>query len=84
MGFSSSTLDVSMVVSVIAALGLGRLISLLFSGPLSDKYGRKLSGIIGVRRAVFPLESSDPAQCAVHPVFFTGMIYESSSQDSSV
>ena len=27
---------------------------------------------------------SDSAQCAVHPVFFTGMIYESSSQDSSV
>ena len=24
------------------------------------------------------------SQCAVHPVFFTGMIYESSSQDSSV
>ena len=45
---SDGTLDVSMVVSVIAALGLGRLISLPFSGPLSDKYGRRLSGIIGV------------------------------------
>ena len=45
---TDGTLDVSMVVSVIAALGLGRLISLPFSGPLSDKYGRKLSGIIGV------------------------------------
>lgn len=45
---ADGTLDVSMVVSVIAALGLGRLISLPFSGPLSDKYGRKLSGIIGV------------------------------------
>ena len=33
---------------------------------------------------MFPLESADPSQCAVHPVFFTGMIYESSSQDSSV
>lgn len=42
------TMDVSMVVSVIAAFGLGRLISLPFSGPLSDKYGRRLSGIIGV------------------------------------
>ena len=41
-------MDVSMVVSVIAALGLGRLISLPFSGPLSDKFGRRLSGIIGV------------------------------------
>ena len=37
---ADGTLDVSMVVSVIAALGLGRLISLPFSGPLSDKYGR--------------------------------------------
>ena len=45
---ADGTLDVSMVVSVIAALGLGRLISLPFSGPLSDKCGRKLSGIIGV------------------------------------
>lgn len=45
---SNGTVDVSMVVSVIAALGLGRLISLPFSGPLSDKYGRKMSGIIGV------------------------------------
>ena len=36
---SDGTMDVSMVVSVIAALGLGRLISLPFSGPLSDKFG---------------------------------------------
>lgn len=42
------TFDVSMVVSVIAALGLGRLISLPFSGPISDKFGRRVSGIIGV------------------------------------
>ena len=33
---SDGTVDVSMVVSVIAALGLGRLISLPFSGPISD------------------------------------------------
>lgn len=45
---SDGTLDVSMVVLVIAALGLGRLISLPFSGPLSDKFGRRLSGIIGI------------------------------------
>lgn len=45
---SDGTMDVSMVVTVIAALGLGRLISLPFSGPLSDKFGRRLSGIIGV------------------------------------
>lgn len=42
------TFDVSMVVAVIAALGLGRLISLPFSGPLSDKFGRRVSGIIGI------------------------------------
>ncbi len=40
--------EISAVVAVIAALGLGRLISLPFSGPLSDKFGRRLSGIIGV------------------------------------
>lgn len=45
---ADGTVDVSMVVSVIAALGLGRLISLPFSGPLSDKFGRRISGIIGV------------------------------------
>ena len=45
---SDGIVDVSRVVAVIAALGLGRLISLPFSGPLSDKFGRRLSGIIGV------------------------------------
>lgn len=45
---SDDVVDVSRVVAVIAALGLGRLISLPFSGPISDKFGRRLSGIIGV------------------------------------
>ena len=36
------------VTAVSAALGLGRLISLPFAGPLSDKLGRRLSVIIGV------------------------------------
>lgn len=45
---SDGAMDVSMVVTVIAALGLGRLISLPFAGPLSDKMGRRLSGLIGV------------------------------------
>lgn len=45
---SEGVVDVSRVVAVIAALGLGRLISLPFSGPISDKFGRRLSGIIGV------------------------------------
>lgn len=34
---SDGVVDVSRVVAVIAALGLGRLISLPFSGPISDK-----------------------------------------------
>lgn len=45
---SDGVVDVSRVVAVIAALELGRLISLPFSGPISDKFGRRLSGIIGV------------------------------------
>ena len=45
---SDGIVDVSRVVAVIAALGLGRLIALPFSGPISDKFGRRLSGIIGV------------------------------------
>lgn len=45
---ADGTFDVSMVIAVIAALGLGRLISLPFSGPISDKFGRKISGLIGV------------------------------------
>lgn len=45
---SDGTLDVSMVLTVIAALGLGRLLSLPFAGPLSDKFGRKPSGLIGI------------------------------------
>ncbi|MFT8350834.1 MFS transporter [Clostridium saccharoperbutylacetonicum] len=45
---SNGTFDVSMVLAVIAALGLGRLITLPFSGPISDRFGRKISGLIGV------------------------------------
>ena len=41
-------LNTIVFILVIAALGLGRLISLPFSGPISDKFGRRLSGIIGV------------------------------------
>ena len=42
--------DVMAVTSIAAALGLGRLISLPFAGPLSDKLGRRLSVIIGFIR----------------------------------
>lgn len=40
--------DVSSVLVVIAALGLGRLITLPFSGAISDKLGRKTCSIIGM------------------------------------
>lgn len=40
--------DLSLVIQVSAALGLGRLISLPFSGPISDKFGRKVSGLTGI------------------------------------
>ncbi|EAE1342684.1 MFS transporter [Listeria monocytogenes] len=45
---SDGTFDVSMVIAVIAALGLGRLLTLPISGPFSDKFGRKPSALIGV------------------------------------
>ena len=35
--------DVSGVVAVIAAIGLGRLIAFPIAGPLSDRLGRRLS-----------------------------------------
>ena len=40
--------DVMQVTAIAAALGLGRLISLPFAGPLSDKLGRRISVLIGV------------------------------------
>lgn len=45
---ANGTVDVSMVVSVIAAYGLGRLIAYPFAGPVSDKIGRRISGFIGI------------------------------------
>lgn len=44
---ADGSFDVSSVVTVIAALGLGRLIAHFVAGPFSDKFGRKISGIIG-------------------------------------
>lgn len=57
---ADGTMDVSMVLTVIAALGLGRLISLPFAGPLSDKFGRKASGLIGI---------------ACYVVYFVGIVF---------
>lgn len=45
---ADGSFDVSSVVTVIAALGLGRLIAHFVAGPFSDKFGRKISGIIGI------------------------------------
>ena len=52
--------DVMAVTSIAAALGLGRLISLPFAGPLSDKLGRRLSVIIG---------------CASYVIFLVGIAF---------
>jgi MFS family permease len=45
---ANGTYDVSSVVMVIAALGLGRLVALPFAGPLSDKIGRRTAALIGI------------------------------------
>jgi MFS family permease len=52
--------DVSGVVAVIAAIGLGRLIAFPIAGPLSDRLGRRLSGLIG---------------CALYAVFLLTVSY---------
>ncbi|HAB9345828.1 TPA_asm: MFS transporter [Listeria monocytogenes] len=57
---SDGTYDVSMVIAVIAALGLGRLLTLPISGPFSDKFGRKPSALIGV---------------ALYAVYFIGLAF---------
>ena len=48
------------VTAVAAALGLGRLISLPFAGPLSDKFGRRISVLIG---------------CFSYVIFFVGIAF---------
>ncbi|HAX72522.1 MAG TPA: MFS transporter [Firmicutes bacterium] len=62
---SDGSFDVSTVLVVIAALGLGRLISLPFAGPISDKYGRKVSSLIGL---------------ASYVLFFGGVIFSPNMQ----
>lgn len=57
---ADGSFDVSSVVTVIAALGLGRLLAHFVAGPFSDKFGRKLSGIIGT---------------ALYMIFFAGIIF---------
>jgi MFS family permease len=57
---ANGQLDVSLVLAAIAALGLGRLIMLPFSGPFSDRFGRKSAGLIG---------------CALFAVYFIGIAW---------
>ncbi len=52
---ADGSFDVSGVVAVIAAIGLGRLVAFPVAGPLSDRYGRRASGLIG---------------CALYAIFF--------------
>ena len=46
-GYSDIAANIGVVTMVSAALGLGRLITLPFAGPMSDKLGRKISTLIG-------------------------------------
>lgn len=57
--------DVMTVTAVAAALGLGRLISLPFAGPFSDKLGRRISVLIGV---------------ASYVIFFVGIAFSPNIQ----
>ena len=57
--------DVMTVTAVAAALGLGRLFSLLFAGPLSDKLGRRISVLIGA---------------ASYVIFFIGIAFSQNIQ----
>ena len=60
--WGTTTASVTMVA---AALGLGRLITLPFSGPISDKLGRRVSTLIGI---------------ASYIVFFLGIAYSPNMQ----
>ena len=57
---SDGTYDVSGVLAVIAALGLGRLISYPFAGPISDRFGRRVPALVG---------------CALYFIFFAAVCY---------
>ena len=57
---ADGTYDVSGVLAVIAALGLGRLIAYPFAGPISDRFGRRVPALVG---------------CALYLIFFAAVCY---------
>ena len=57
---ADGTYDVSGVLAVIAALGLGRLISYPFAGPISDRFGRRVPALVG---------------CALYFIFFAAVCF---------
>ena len=61
---ADGTYDVSGVVTVIAAVGLGRLVAFPVAGPFSDKFGRRKSALVGM---------------ALFAVFFAGITYTRST-----
>ena len=60
---ADGTYDVSGVLAVIAALGLGRLIAYPFAGPISDRFGRRVPALVG---------------CALYLIFFAAVCYTQS------
>lgn len=66
---ADGTFDVSTVLVVIAALGLGRLISLPIAGPISDKIGRRVSALIGI---------------VAYVTFFVGIVFAPNMQKAYV
>lgn len=45
---ADGTFEISQVMTAIAAIGLGRLITFPVSGPFSDRFGRKKSALVGM------------------------------------
>lgn len=45
---ADGTFEISSVMTVIAAIGLGRLIAFPVAGPFSDRFGRKKSALVGM------------------------------------
>lgn len=45
---ADGTFEISRVMTVIAAIGLGRLITFPIAGPFSDRFGRKKSALVGM------------------------------------